>query len=287
MNQTCETGLLSRATLKDRAKGALAGRYGKFILALLAVTLITSVAQLLLSLVISVVVELVFLFSQTAALNLSTEQMLQLAETDTFSEMLMSWYYPIDYVTTAISQIFTSVFNVGLSLFALNLACNRPFAVSDIFYGFRHQFKKALAISAVFVLLRQVISLPTALINRLTMDLSQDISLTQIGILLAILLAGTIIYTFIYLGFSQVYFLFLDFPKLSAGQLIKRSFGIMRGHKMRFLLLELSFLPLMLLSLLTLGIGDLFLTPYMQVTYTFFFLNLMQTRSNTATLKEN
>ena len=287
MNQTCETGLLSRATLKDRAKGALAGRYSKFILALLAVTVISSLAQLIVRFIVSILVEFIFLTSQTALLDLSVEQMIQMSTTETFQELLMKWYIPIDYVTTAITQMFTSVFNVGLSLFALNLACDRPFAVSDIFYGFRNQFGKALKISAVFVLLRQLISLPTTLINQLTLDLSTEISLSEIGILLAILLAGAVLYTFIYLGFSQVYFLFLDFPKLGAGQLIKRSFQLMNGHKKRFLLLELSFLPLMLLSLLTFGIGDLFLTPYMQVTYTFFFLNLMQARSQTATSTEN
>lgn len=281
MNQTYNTGLLSRADLKDRAKGAMAGRYGKFILALLASTLISSVAQLIVSFLVTIIVQLIFLYSQTFALGISMEQMIELSATDTFTELLMQWVYPIDYVTRAICQIFTSVFNVGLSLFALNLACDRPFAVSDIFYGFRNQFGKALKISAVFVLLSQLTAIPTRLISQLTVDLSKEISLTEIGVLFAALLAGTILYTIIYLSFSQTYFLFLDFPKLSAGQLIKKSFVIMKGHKLRFLLLELSFLPLILLSLLTLGIGDLFLTPYMQMTYTFFFLNLMQARTIT------
>ena len=47
---------------------------------------------------------------------------------------------------------------------------------------------------------------------------------------------------------------------------------------MRLFLLELGFLPPMLLCVLSLGIGFLWLEPYMQMTYTYFFLDLMNHR---------
>ena len=52
----------------------------------------------------------------------------------------------------------------------------------------------------------------------------------------------------------------------------------MKGKKLRLLYLEFSFLPLLLLSILSFGIGLLWLQPYMQMTYTFFFLDLMNPR---------
>ncbi len=53
---------------------------------------------------------------------------------------------------------------------------------------------------------------------------------------------------------------------------------MMKGHKRRLFRLELSFLPLMLLCVLSFGIGFLWLNPYMQMTYTCFFLDLMNPR---------
>ena len=52
----------------------------------------------------------------------------------------------------------------------------------------------------------------------------------------------------------------------------------MKGNRKRLFLLELSFLPLMLLCILSFGIGFLWLEPYMQMTYTHFFLDLMNPR---------
>lgn len=246
MNQTCTTGLLSRSILKDRAKGALSGKYGQFIAACITINIITLSAQNIASVIVSV---LLGGFS-TEALTVA------------------------NYIVLTICQIFLSVFKVGLALLALNLACGQPAALSDIFYGFNNQFDKALKISAVSVLISQLTQIPTTFISN--MALQTDMNLTHIGALFLILLVCSVIYILLYLGFSQVYFLFLDFPEYSAGQLIRQSFHIMKGHKGRLFLLELSFLPLIFLSMLTLGLGDLWLTPYMQLTYTFFFLNLMQ-----------
>ena len=61
----------------------------------------------------------------------------------------------------------------------------------------------------------------------------------------------------------------------------------MRGHKRRLFLLQLSFFPLMLLSLLSLGIGNLWLRPYMDVAYAFFFLNLMRARTTYSATSDN
>ena len=46
---------------------------------------------------------------------------------------------------------------------------------------------------------------------------------------------------------------------------------MMKGHKMDFFILGLRFLPWAILCLFTLGIGFLWLGPYMQVTYAKFY----------------
>jgi len=49
----------------------------------------------------------------------------------------------------------------------------------------------------------------------------------------------------------------------------------MKGHKWRLFKLKLSFLPLQFICLLSFGIGNLWLNPYMRMTYTEFFLDLL------------
>ena len=88
---------------------------------------------------------------------------------------------------------------------------------------------------------------------------------------IVLMVIGMCIYIPLSLGLSQAYYLLLDFPQYSAMELMKLSFRIMKGHKW-----ELSFLPLGFLCLLSFGIGTLWLVPYMNMTQTLYFLDLMQ-----------
>ena len=75
--------------------------------------------------------------------------------------------------------------------------------------------------------------------------------------------------------YSQVYFIMLDFPEMSASECLRYSRRLMKGNKIRYLYLMLSFIPLMLLGFLTCCIGLLFVIPYMNTTYSNFYLELM------------
>lgn len=277
MNQTSDTTMASRATLKDNAKGALAGKYGKFIRAFITVSLLSAIIQFAVQYFVSLIVNGALISGQMSSGRVTAEQLPAYLQSQEYSLLLARWYIPISHVFSAIAQIFTTVFNIGLALFALNIACGHPTQTSDVFYGFRNNFSKALKLSAVLVLIEQLIQIPASIADYASVYVSPTPE--RVILLLLILLAGSILYVFLYLGFSQIFYLFLDFPGHSAGELIKQSFRIMKGHKKRFLLLELSFLPLILLCVLTFGIGVLWLNPYIQLTYTFFFLNLMQVRN--------
>ena len=55
---------------------------------------------------------------------------------------------------------------------------------------------------------------------------------------------------------------------------VKRSFKIMKGHKGELFVLGLSFLGWLILSMLTLGIGLLWLLPYIYVTLRIYYLSI-------------
>jgi len=75
-------------------------------------------------------------------------------------------------------------------------------------------------------------------------------------------------------AYSMVQFIIADDPTISASEALKKSEEMMKGHKWEFCVLQLSFLGWELLAILTCGIGFLWLTPYMQSTYSNYYINL-------------
>ncbi len=69
-------------------------------------------------------------------------------------------------------------------------------------------------------------------------------------------------------------YLLVDCPDLSALQCIKLSNEMMKGHKFDLFYLYLSFIGWILLAILTLGIGMLWLIPYMQTSTASFYLDV-------------
>jgi uncharacterized membrane protein len=279
MNQGYDHTFLSSAVLKDRAKETLSGRYGQAILAGFLIGVITLACQFTLSFLDSLLFYLILIARDVFGNGLSLEQLQLLINEGAYLEEFPALYSAMDYLLSVVLNFFLSVFNVGFSLFCLNLACGRRVKVSDIFYGFQYQFGKSFKLAALTVLVGQLCYLPA---NILSYFLRQDASVTLIVTVLLLWAVCIAVYIPLSLSLSQVFLLLLDFPGYTAGELIKLSIRIMRGHKRRLFYIQLSFIPLMLLGLLSFGIGNLWLTPYMNVTYTFFFLNLMQARQDPA-----
>lgn len=66
-------------------------------------------------------------------------------------------------------------------------------------------------------------------------------------------------------------YLLKDCPKLSAIDVLRLSNKMMKGHKMQLFKLQLSFIGWIVLNIFTLGIGTLWLVPYMMTTMAVFY----------------
>jgi len=73
------------------------------------------------------------------------------------------------------------------------------------------------------------------------------------------------------LAYSMTPYILKDCPELSAHQAIKLSRKMMKGHKWEFFWLQLSFIGWIILGFLTLGIGYLWLMPYLLTTNAAFY----------------
>lgn len=75
-------------------------------------------------------------------------------------------------------------------------------------------------------------------------------------------------------SYSMTLFVMRDHPQLDYNAAIEESMRLMQGHKMQLFLLDLSMAGWLLLSLLSLGIGFLFLVPYNCTAHAAFYEDL-------------
>lgn len=75
-------------------------------------------------------------------------------------------------------------------------------------------------------------------------------------------------------SYSQCLFIIADNPRIGARQAMKISMRMTKGYKWKIFVMNLSFIGWALLCIFTLGIGYLWLEPYMQVTYTNMYYKL-------------
>ena len=97
----------------------------------------------------------------------------------------------------------------------------------------------------------------------------------QSGVAAVILTIVALVYCiWIGLMYSMISFIIVDNPELDIIDTMRRSRTLMKGNKWRFLLLGLSFIGWILLGILTLGIGYLWLFPYIYTTESAFYCEI-------------
>ena len=70
---------------------------------------------------------------------------------------------------------------------------------------------------------------------------------------------------------SMSFYILKDNPELGVIDVIKRSIQMMKGHKMEYFCLCLSFIGWIILGILTLGIGFMWIYPYICTAYAHFY----------------
>lgn len=76
-------------------------------------------------------------------------------------------------------------------------------------------------------------------------------------------------------GYAIAFYIKVDCPQYKPMEVMKLSESIMKGHKMRYFMLQLSFIGWYLVGILTFGIGFLWIMPYVQSTNAEFYRDLI------------
>ena len=229
----------SSAELKDLAKEKLCGRYGITMSALLLVGCISFLATTVI--------------------------------TGNFATYTLTQYIIYAAITAAIS-VFTGIFETGTCLLYLNIACGQPYRLEDVFHAVSNQPGNTLTVSFANAFTNFICLIPYQIFMHLFL-ISENVTYMMLMFLSAGI--GLLIYVPISLAISQSYYLLLDFPEYTGVQALKTSCQLMKGNMGRLFYIQASFLPLIFLGVLSFGLGLIWLIPYMKMTYTLFFLDIM------------
>lgn len=224
--------------LKCIAKGLLAGHYGL----LIGASLLYGGG----SLVITMILELVF-------------------QSDHSFNIL---YFICSFIVSLLSAIFA----IGYEKMVLEISRGREARLGDLLYGFSHQPDRIILLTILLSLVSLACMLPGSLLLAAG-TVMKLIPLTLVGILA--LLTGIVFLFILSFGYSMVFLLYLDNPEKGVIQLMRESRTLMKGNKGRYFYLQISFIGLMLLSILTCFIGLFWLVPYMEMTSILFYRNLL------------
>ena len=251
MRQSDMSRFKSSAELKASAREHLLGHYGTVIGAFLLMGLILGTATIAVSLVVDL---------------------------STIPGTII--YYAITFLISVLTGLFTS----GNAYLYLKVICGCPVSVGDLFYGFQLCPDKAITIQAWITLITYIANLPQIILNYIMMTnfhrMDQVMNL-MLPYALSLILSG-VVSVMLGLLYEQAFFLLHDFPQYTAKELLQKSRRLMVHHKGRLFYLYVSFLPLMLLGLLSCGLALLWVIPYMAATEAEFFLDLIQHNTEAA-----
>ncbi len=144
-------------------------------------------------------------------------------------------------ISTVYTILISGPMTLGYAMFAISIFRRRETSPAEVFYGFE-RFGKAFGlyiVTSIFILLWTLL-------------------LVVPGIIAAI-------------RYSMSFYILADQPNIGIMEAINESKRLMQGNKWKFFCLNLSFIGWALLSALTLGIGFLWLMPYMEVTFIAFY----------------
>lgn len=175
-----------------------------------------------------------------------------------------------------IVSLIAMIFSAGYIYMLLNMSRGREYGLGDLIYMFRNQPDRVLVAGFVLSLIDNVLMLPltywTVMTNPASATMEAYISWVQTAGILMVL--GTALAVVIKLPLSLTFYLLADYPEMGGVEALKTSVRLMKGKKWKYFVLQLSFVPLLILSAFTLYIAMFWLIPYMNAADAAFYMDV-------------
>ena len=183
----------------------------------------------------------------------------------------------ISYLTMLIAAIFSTLLQTGYEYLLLNMARGKQAQLKDLIYPFQTMPDHVILLTIRLFLLSLACMLPFfgCLIFFV---LFYQVLLSRI-FLVVLLLVSLFLLLKLTFDYSQIFLLYLDNPYLSCREIMHQSKNLMKGNRIRYFYLLVSFVGIALLGVVSLGIGFLWITPYMSMTEVEFYRDLINEHS--------
>ena len=161
----------------------------------------------------------------------------------TVSAMLLSQVFL--FIVSLIAMIFTS----GYIYMLLNMSRGREYGLGDLLHMFRNQPDRVLVAGFVLSLIDNILLLPLTYWTVMTSPAAETMEaylswVQTAGILMVLGMALAVV---IKLPLSLTFFLLADHPEMGGVEALKTSVRLMKGKKWKYFVLQLSFVPLLIL----------------------------------------
>ena len=232
---------LTAKELKRQARESLIGRYG------------VPMAAFVLTELIILLINLPF--------NLSFQ-----SNPDTFQMIVFS-------LASFIISLLSAVLNCGQIYIHLNLSRKKGYNVTDLFYFFTRRPDRIILTELLVTCIFLITLLPAALCSFAAYFLINTTPFYILTFIVWILTCA--ILTVISYQYHLVRYLLIELPEENPVGILRKSRQLMSGNKGRAFYISLSFIGMTILSLFSLGISLLWLTPYMTQTQVKFYQNII------------
>ena len=176
------------------------------------------------------------------------------------------------YVVRFLILVITGVLTFGLTRIHLNLARGKEFRVSQLFDPFRNQTDRYFLTSALLTVAELLLAAPFLFGIYLV---QQQFTAFRVLCLAALGVVSLVLLVVFYLNFQLLHMVLLDHEQMPLLDAVKVALGLMKGKKGRLFALYLRFAGMLLLGILSFGIGFLWVFPYQSQTLANFYLDLI------------
>lgn len=169
-------------------------------------------------------------------------------------------------------SLIVGIISAGLGYMLLNISREKEFSLGDLGYFFKNQPDRVVVAGFVLAMIQLITAIPYYYVSFTTdPGLTVDSQIQWLSMTLGLLAVSTLLNFLISLPFAMTYFLMADDTELGGIQALKESARLMKGNIWRYVKLNLSFIPLLLLSVFTFYIALFWIMPYMEMSMVAFY----------------
>ena len=180
-----------------------------------------------------------------------------------------------------ITQLFSmviSALSVTLSVGYVNIICmiadGKHPVISDLFHVFRNHPDKVIIISLVMTGAQFVLLLPYTFVTAGVSKAGTEFDGKRFLLGVILYIAGLAVSFVIDLMLAMCFMIYLDDPETGVADIMKGSVSMMKGNKLRYFYMLLTFIGYGVLIVLSLGIASLWVVPYQTMTAVEFYRDL-------------